>query len=551
MNYLEGVRNRHGWPVVAIGLWLLAAWGLAVLRPLMPLDETRAVAVAWEMHTGGHWIVPHLNGEPYSEKPPLLGWLVNGAWALFGVSEFVTRLVPAAIGAAALLLTWRLSRQIAPAEPGAAHRLAPLVLVSLPLWTWWGSLVEYDLPLTASILAAHTAALAFARGGRMAWMLAAGLALGAGALFKGPVVLAHVLPAWLAWAWWRPAFGPRAGRWWAGVGLAVGIGLAVGFGWALLAAGMGGEAYGDRLFGQTSRRLGDTARHGKPWWWYGPVLLLVLLPWSLRPGVWTRLAGQRSASHRPDEVRPQRYLAVWIGGSLLVLSMAGAKQPHYLVPVLPPIAMAVAFGLARRRHAEMRLDAWLPAGFLLLVAAVIFAGPSICEGRAPAAVCAAMHPYWAAVPAVAAVGLIAAHHRRGHTATPLAFGMVATLVALAAWAWPVTGLQRTNAVGAAIAALQAEGHTVAQLGRYQGQYHFAGRLRKPVPWFETPAGLAAWATSHPDDYVLVYSHIRPDADPAGPELVRPYRGHYVQLWSAHDALQSGAIEDPDHPHVVD
>jgi 4-amino-4-deoxy-L-arabinose transferase-like glycosyltransferase len=34
------------------------------LRPLLPVDETRYLSVAWEMWLGGNWLVPHLNGVP-------------------------------------------------------------------------------------------------------------------------------------------------------------------------------------------------------------------------------------------------------------------------------------------------------------------------------------------------------------------------------------------------------------------------------------------------------------------------------------------------------
>lgn len=41
------------------------------------------------------WIIPHLNGLPYIEKPPLLYWTEALSMALFGVNDFAVRLVPA------------------------------------------------------------------------------------------------------------------------------------------------------------------------------------------------------------------------------------------------------------------------------------------------------------------------------------------------------------------------------------------------------------------------------------------------------------------------
>ena len=67
-----------------LGLWLVVmAAGLA-LRPPLPVDETRYLAVAWEMWRDGNFLVPHLNGEAYSHKPPLLFWLINLGWGYSG-----------------------------------------------------------------------------------------------------------------------------------------------------------------------------------------------------------------------------------------------------------------------------------------------------------------------------------------------------------------------------------------------------------------------------------------------------------------------------------
>ena len=85
---------RADWPLyLSVFLWLvIVAAGLA-LRPPLPIVETRYLSVAWEMWSSGNFLVPHLNGAPYSDKPPVLFWLIHLGWALFGVSEWWGRLV--------------------------------------------------------------------------------------------------------------------------------------------------------------------------------------------------------------------------------------------------------------------------------------------------------------------------------------------------------------------------------------------------------------------------------------------------------------------------
>ncbi|HSH29228.1 MAG TPA: hypothetical protein VK971_04905, partial [Thiohalobacter sp.] len=76
-------------PALVAALMAVVLW----LRPLLPVDETRYVAVAWEMWLRGDFLVPHLNGQAYHHKPPLLFWLIQAGWTLFGVSDWWPRLV--------------------------------------------------------------------------------------------------------------------------------------------------------------------------------------------------------------------------------------------------------------------------------------------------------------------------------------------------------------------------------------------------------------------------------------------------------------------------
>jgi 4-amino-4-deoxy-L-arabinose transferase-like glycosyltransferase len=75
----------------------VALWGVLVVvaltvRPLLPVDETRYLSVAWEMWLRHDWLVPHLNGSPYPDKPPLLFWGILLGWRVFGVNVWWPRL---------------------------------------------------------------------------------------------------------------------------------------------------------------------------------------------------------------------------------------------------------------------------------------------------------------------------------------------------------------------------------------------------------------------------------------------------------------------------
>ena len=73
--------RRHALLVPAL-LWLAVVVAALFSRTLWPVDETRYASVAWEMWLRGDLLVPHLNGETYSHKPPLLFWLIQLGWSV-------------------------------------------------------------------------------------------------------------------------------------------------------------------------------------------------------------------------------------------------------------------------------------------------------------------------------------------------------------------------------------------------------------------------------------------------------------------------------------
>ena len=105
--------RRHALPVAA-AFWAALMLAVILMRPLTPVDETRYVTVAWEMRQSGNLLQLRLNGALYGHKPPLLFWLVNAGWSLFGVNEWWPRLLTGLFGLGALALLARLARELAP-----------------------------------------------------------------------------------------------------------------------------------------------------------------------------------------------------------------------------------------------------------------------------------------------------------------------------------------------------------------------------------------------------------------------------------------------------
>src|SRR6202166_3745583 len=93
---------------------LLALVWLATLgtRPLFNPDEGRYAEIPREMLSGGDWVIPHLNGLAYIEKPPLQYWATAVSFSLLGPSEFAARLYSALTAAGTVFLVWLTARRL-------------------------------------------------------------------------------------------------------------------------------------------------------------------------------------------------------------------------------------------------------------------------------------------------------------------------------------------------------------------------------------------------------------------------------------------------------
>jgi 4-amino-4-deoxy-L-arabinose transferase-like glycosyltransferase len=320
------------WPLLALlpGLWALRG------RPPLPLDELRYLTVGWEMWQRGDFLVPHLNGEPYSHKPPVLFWLMHAGWAAFGVNEWWPRLIGPLCAVAAAGLAARLARRLWPGDAAPAL-VVPWLLAGAMGWAVLGQMLMFDMLLTVWVLVGIAGVWQASRSGRLADFAAVAAAILAGVLTKGPVVLIQVLvPALLA-PWWSASARARPVRWYALV-LASGIAglLAAGI-WALPAAAAGGSDYASALlWRQTAGRMQESFAHAAPWYAYALFLPAMLLPWIAWPRLW------RSARRARFADDGTRFVAGWAGSVTIALSLLSAKQAHYALPVVAAFALLIA-----------------------------------------------------------------------------------------------------------------------------------------------------------------------------------------------------------------
>jgi len=248
--------RRHASPGLlpwVFGGWAALVAGAVLLRPVLPVDETRYLAVAWEMWRSGDWLSLHLNGEPYSHKPPLLFWLIQAGWWFTGPDTVWPRLLTGIFALAALGLTVRLARRVTTLDDAASDApragLVAVVTSSTLGWMAFTGAVMFDLLLACCVLLAVDAVVEAARGAARGaatapWSVLV-FALGAGLLAKGPVMLLHVLPVALLAPWWSTSV--RARDWYPRLALVTAAGFAPLLLWALSVAEAGGAAFSREL----------------------------------------------------------------------------------------------------------------------------------------------------------------------------------------------------------------------------------------------------------------------------------------------------------------
>lgn len=352
-------------------------------RDLWNPDEPRYAQVAREMLNTGTlegFMVPHVNGHLYTQKPPLLFWSMAAASLPFGdVTEASARIPSLLAAIAAILGVYRLGLLFY--GRGAAW-LSALVFGTCTKINWQGHVGQIDMLLTSLVVwSVYFWASGYVeKKPKRYWLyfVFAGLAT----MAKGPVGLLPPLLSIVIFLAWRDRQGLRDFPVWRGLLLWAGV-VSTWLGPALY---WGGEIYQrEILFKQNVTRYVDPWHHYQPPYYYLGVLPSDFMPWTfLLPAA--LLAAYRAL--QGEERQRWRFLIVWVATTLVFFSVSPAKRTVYILTLYPALALLAGAGLdlLARRAAEIRpaMSRWwlrLPALFLPLLLALggiaaLVAGPS-------------------------------------------------------------------------------------------------------------------------------------------------------------------------------
>ena len=342
---------------------LLIVSALAALVVLPALGQTHYLAnrelrhaeIAREMAETHDYLVPHLLGEPYRDKPPVMHAVAAVFIQWWGrPSVFLARLPSALAAIAVALMTYGVGRALSDRRLGL---VGALVLLALPGFVIMAQQARPDMLLcfaiVACVLALALGMKAGRRGPRTLCFVVAGMAAGLGVIIKGPYGLLFPLLFVVLGPIRRPEW-RRPRLEWLGFTAAL---LATAAAWAVPAYVHAGGPYLHDVVFQPDL---DVTKGASPWHsLIVPTILLsfpmvVFLPTAIR------------------DLRRHGYSAplACAAGIFLIVQLIPKKRDHYLLPMYPFLALGLAMPIVRHA-AESRRIRWAACVLLALGAALV------------------------------------------------------------------------------------------------------------------------------------------------------------------------------------
>jgi 4-amino-4-deoxy-L-arabinose transferase-like glycosyltransferase len=335
--------RRSAFIVVAVAaLTFFAGLGRSAISDS---DEAFYAEAAREMLETGDFLTPRYNYENRFQKPVFFYWCVAAAYAVGGVGETTARAPAALAGVGCALLAWFTGRRWFGHDTGL---LAGLIISTCLGCAAIARLSLPDLPLAFFITASIVAGLvALSDRGQVGLgpLLLAAAAAGLGFLTKGPIgialpalVLVPIIALERRWAI-RPLH----------LTLVLAVFIAIALPWYTAMTAEHGTAYLHSFFVTDNLERFATSRfnYPRPAWFYLPIILSGLLPWSAFMPLWIPDTF-RSLRRRTAPSRNTFRLLVWAVLPLTLFTISVGKQPRYILPILPPLAVLLAVSIRAR-----------------------------------------------------------------------------------------------------------------------------------------------------------------------------------------------------------
>jgi 4-amino-4-deoxy-L-arabinose transferase-like glycosyltransferase len=340
---------------------------------LLGADEPRYAQVAQEMLARHDWITPTLGGKPWLEKPALYYWQTILAYKVFGVGDWAARLcsaIDATLMVVAIYLFLRRSRtDIQPT--GIQFAGFPLdgalMTASASGVIGFARAASMDMPLAATFTIAILAWYAWYESGGKRCLALFYIFMGLAMLAKGPVApfLAAVIVVIFAAAKGDYRLITRT-LWIPGFVLFCSVALP----WYIAVQLRNPEFFRVFILEHNLARFGkDVYHHTEPIWYYLPVALLGLVPWTvfvaaaIGESVRAGWKGRGEVFRSGDSL--SAFLVIWLIVPMAFFSFSASKLPGYILLALPAGTLLLAEHV--RRHVLERISENARPKLLLIV----------------------------------------------------------------------------------------------------------------------------------------------------------------------------------------
>ena len=372
---------------------------------LVGADEPRYAQVAREMWQAHDWVTPTLWGKPWLEKPALYYWGAILSYKVTGgVSDWAARAGDAAMASLMILGIYFMLRRIRP----QIALDAALITASAAAIFGFARGADTDMPLAAFFALGMLAWMVWSEeagggsqraGGAKTWLALFYFFIGVATLAKGPVAPGLAALIIILFAAWKREWKLIVRTLWIPGIL---IFFATALPWYVLVEMRNPQFFGEFILRQNFARFGTNLyQHRKPIWFYIPVLLGSLLPWSVlavcawvsairmrafgapvpigAPGSFARQGQERLAqddeslnfqSHNHTIAQSpnlNRFLVLWATVPVLFFTLAQSKLPGYILPAIPAWTILAADYLQQLREGSSKLNFGVLAGHAALV----------------------------------------------------------------------------------------------------------------------------------------------------------------------------------------
>ena len=351
-------------------------------RDLWTPDEPRVAAISLEMAQNGNFIIPHLAGEPFVEKPPLYfaasAYMLKAMGAITGKTTAI-RLTTVLFGLGVLLMTFLIARIFGGFEAGI---LAMIFLATMEGFVKNFHWIRVDAALAFFVIASIWCFTKVYYEDKFEFCPLAGLFLAGSFLSKGLIGPVFVAVPWSGlfiirlFQHQNNKINVKRFIFYHLASLLIFAGIS-GL-WMLLLYNKGGKSIWDEWFwvNQVGRLTGTAHKgHIKPGrpFYYIIKLIEYGMPWTPLIIFWlgskvTGFINNRNLSQK------NLFLFIWGIGSILFLTMAATKRGMYLFPALPVFAIMAASSIKPEipEWFKKYSDFWILICFVIITAITFF-----------------------------------------------------------------------------------------------------------------------------------------------------------------------------------